>query len=54
MSRPHRKLTPEVMQTLRSKRGFLPLKVADYLWPTATMRVMDWWTAVKVRFFRMF
>lgn len=25
------KLTPEVMQTLRSKPGFLPLKVADYI-----------------------
>jgi hypothetical protein len=54
MNKPPKKLTPEVMQQLRSKPGFMPLKVADVLWPTATVRVMDWWTGVKVRFFRMF
>ncbi|MDQ0678726.1 hypothetical protein QFZ30_002108 [Arthrobacter pascens] len=54
MSRLHKKLTPEVMQALRSKPGFMPLKVADVLWPTATTRVLDSWTRLKVRFFQMF
>lgn len=38
MSKRQKKLTPEVMQQLRNKPGFMPLKIADVLWPRATMR----------------
>lgn len=54
MSKPEKKLTPEVMQQLRSKPGFMPLKIADVLWPQATMRAQDTWTTLKVRFFQLF
>lgn len=46
-----KKLTPEVMRTLRAKPGPLPLKVADYLWPNLTMRVQDAMTKSRVNFF---
>lgn len=54
MNRPEKKLTPEVMQQLRNKPGFMPLKIADVLWPTAVMRAQDSWTTLKVRFFQTF
>jgi hypothetical protein len=54
MSKRQKKLTPEVMQQLRSKPGFMPLKIADVLWPTAVMRAQDNWTKLKVRFFQTF
>lgn len=53
MSKQQKKLTPEVMQQLRAKPGFMPLKMADYLWPAAVMRVQDTWTKLKIRFFQM-
>lgn len=54
MTKRQKKLTPEVMQALRSKPGFMPLKIADVLWPRATMRTQHSWTKLKVSFFQLF
>jgi len=54
MSARQKKLTPEVMQELRNKPGFMPLKIADVLWPEAVRRAQDTWTKLKVRFFQTF
>lgn len=35
------------MQQLRSKPGLMPLKIADVLWPEATMRAQDAWTTLS-------
>jgi hypothetical protein len=49
-----KKLTPEVVQQLRNKPSFMPLKIADVLWPGLVMRVQDTCTTLKVRFFQTF
>lgn len=54
MTRHHKKLTPEIVQSLRSKPGFMLLKVAHVFWSTVTTRVLDSWIKLRVRFFQMF
>ncbi|WP_459793163.1 hypothetical protein [Arthrobacter sp. AD-310] len=54
MNARQKKLTAEVMLEVRNKPGFMPLKIADVLWPKAVMRVQDSWTQLKVRFFKTF
>jgi hypothetical protein len=54
MNTPRRKLTREVMQQPRNKWGFMPLRIADVLWPGVVVRGQDIWTTLKVRFFQTF
>ncbi|MDQ0618094.1 hypothetical protein [Arthrobacter globiformis] len=54
MSTRQKKLISEVMQELRNKPGFMPLKIADILWPGAVMRTQDRWAQLQVRFFQAF
>lgn len=54
MSTRQKRLTPDVMRELRNKPGFMPLKIADVLWPRAVMRAQDTWTKLKARFSHTF